>query len=76
VWHATERLNARHLFWLPGTTLGTYKKWVKVNGLPVVIDELGHDARLLWVGERSKDKVILYFHGGWIPAYSITYSFS
>ncbi|KAF7326646.1 Abhydrolase-3 domain-containing protein [Mycena venus] len=46
------------------TTLGTYEKWAKAAELPVTIDELGEDARLLWIGPRRLERVVLYLHGG------------
>ena len=28
-----------------------------------VVEEIGEDARLLWIGHRRTDRVLLYFHG-------------
>ncbi|KAF7326959.1 Abhydrolase-3 domain-containing protein [Mycena venus] len=47
-----------------GTTLGTYEKWTKGAKLPMTVDELGEDARLLWIGPKRLDCVILFLHGG------------
>ncbi|KAJ7281837.1 Alpha/Beta hydrolase protein [Mycena rebaudengoi] len=47
-----------------GTTLKVYGTWAKQNKIPVVADELGEDARLLWIGPKQLDRVILMFHGG------------
>ncbi|KAJ6554582.1 Alpha/Beta hydrolase protein [Mycena capillaripes] len=47
-----------------GTTLGMYKKWTKKNELPAIVDELGEDARLLWIGPKRLDRVVLFLHGG------------
>ncbi|KAK7038019.1 Abhydrolase-3 domain-containing protein [Favolaschia claudopus] len=47
-----------------GTTLTTYSKWSKAANLPLVIDELGQDARLLWIGPKRLEKVVLFVHGG------------
>jgi len=63
LYHLVERLNTSQLQWLFGTTLGSYETWAKANKLPVVVDELGQDGRLLWIGERRTDKVILFLHG-------------
>ncbi|KAF8182901.1 Alpha/Beta hydrolase protein, partial [Pholiota molesta] len=41
-----------------------YNNVVKQLYYPQVIEELGDDARLLWVGAKRTDKVLLYFHGG------------
>jgi len=58
-------LNVRQMQWLMGkSTLEAYEECAKQHKLPVLIDELGSDGRLLWMGERRTDKVILYVHGG------------
>lgn len=62
--HVTESLNARQIQWLIGTSLDVYKAWTRRCNLPETVEELGQDGRLLWVGERRTDKVILLFHGG------------
>ncbi|KAJ7756244.1 Alpha/Beta hydrolase protein [Mycena metata] len=51
----------QHLF---GTTLGMYQTWTKKMKLPATIDELGEDARLLWIGPKRLDRVVLFCHGG------------
>ena len=28
-----------------------------------VVEEIGEDAKLLWIGQRQTDRVLLYFHG-------------
>ncbi|KAG6844167.1 hypothetical protein H0H87_009286 [Tephrocybe sp. NHM501043] len=60
----TGRLNAKQLQWGMGDTLDVYKAHMKSQKLPLVVDELGENSRLLWFGERRTDRVILYFHGG------------
>ncbi|KAJ6472679.1 Alpha/Beta hydrolase protein [Mycena vitilis] len=47
-----------------GTTLSVYTKWTKKTKLPVIIDELGEDARLLWIGPKQTDRVLYFCHGG------------
>lgn len=56
-------LSIKHLQFVFGTTLQVYKRWVKQNGLPPLVEEIGDDARLLWVGPKRTDRVIVYFHG-------------
>ena len=34
----------------------------KVKMEPVV-EKIGEDARLLWIGHKQTDRVLLYFHG-------------
>lgn len=62
-YHLTKCLNVKQLQYALGTTHEVYMDWTKRNGLPAVIDELGEDSRLLWIGQRRTDRVILYFHG-------------
>ena len=63
--HLMHLLNSRQMQWLMArTTRETYEECTKEHKLPVLIDELGSDGRLLWLGERRSDKVILYIHGG------------
>ncbi|KAJ7257170.1 Alpha/Beta hydrolase protein [Mycena haematopus] len=47
-----------------GNTLGMYEKWTRRRNLTPVIDELGDDAKLLWIGAKRVDHVLLYLHGG------------
>ncbi|KAJ7630080.1 Alpha/Beta hydrolase protein [Mycena polygramma] len=60
-----------------GTTLGMYQQWTKKNKLPAIVDELGEDARLLWIGPKRLDRVVLFLHGGGfvLPAAGFTVSF-
>ncbi|TFK61074.1 alpha/beta-hydrolase [Pluteus cervinus] len=49
---------------LGSSSLRVYERWVEGAELPFVIEEIGEDARLMWIGPKRTDKVILYFHGG------------
>ena len=61
--HLMHMLNARQMQWLSPKSLEVYNKCAKEYKLPVLIDELGSDGRLLWLEDRRSDKVILYVHG-------------
>jgi len=37
---------------------------MKQEKMEPIVEEIGEDARLLWIGPRQTDRVILYFHGG------------
>jgi len=37
---------------------------MKQEKMEPVVEEIGEDARLLWIGPRQTDRVFLYFHGG------------
>lgn len=51
------------LQWLLGTSLDTYTNWSVKNSCEPVVDEIGEGSRLLWLGERRCDRVILYVPG-------------
>ena len=59
----STRLNMKQMQWALGDTSEVYKDYMKGQELPLVTDELGENGRLLWIGERRTDRVILYFHG-------------
>jgi len=46
-----------------GTTLSVFQTWARQNQVDTTVEELGNDARLLWLGDPNKEKVILYLHG-------------
>ncbi|KAF9467699.1 Alpha/Beta hydrolase protein [Collybia nuda] len=60
----TKHLNAAQMQWILGDTYQVYTAWMKGKGLSPVIDDLGENTRLFWIGKRRTDRVILYFHGG------------
>lgn len=62
-YYLTGRLSDVQMQWLLGDTHYVYMDWTKKNGLPAVTDDLGENTRLLWIGGRRTDRVILYFHG-------------
>ena len=51
------------LQYVGGTTLDVYKAWAKKKKLPITVEELNEDTRLLWVGPKQTKRVVLYFHG-------------
>ncbi|KAG6808172.1 hypothetical protein H0H92_005158, partial [Tricholoma furcatifolium] len=53
----------KQLQWLQGDTFGVYNTYMKSQGLQPVVDEIGENGRILWLGERRTDRVILYLHG-------------
>ena len=40
-----------------------YEAFMKQAKMEPVVEEIGEDARLLWIGRRQNDRVLLYFHG-------------
>ncbi|KAH9476880.1 Putative steryl acetyl hydrolase mug81 [Psilocybe cubensis] len=59
-----SNINRRQVRGVFGETGTVYRDFVKAKGLTPVIEELGHDSRLLWLGPRKSERVILYLHGG------------
>ncbi|KAF8169963.1 Alpha/Beta hydrolase protein [Mycena galopus ATCC 62051] len=58
------RLGVPQLQVVFGTTAGTYDKWCKAAKLEKTVDQLEQDAKLLWIGPKRLERVVLYFHGG------------
>ncbi|KAJ7496726.1 alpha beta-hydrolase, partial [Mycena latifolia] len=64
------RLSVRQLQAVSGSTRAGYAKWVDATQrktqrkMEAVVDELGEDASLMWVGARETGSVVLYCHGG------------
>jgi hypothetical protein len=46
-----------------GTTLKTYKRWTKQMKLDPVVDELGENTHLMWIGPKRVDRVLFFCHG-------------
>jgi hypothetical protein len=61
-------LNITQFQFALGTTRQVYEKWTKQNGLPSLVEEIGEDACLLWIGPKRTEHVILYFHGNSLPS--------
>ncbi|KAJ3981048.1 Alpha/Beta hydrolase protein [Lentinula detonsa] len=47
-----------------GTSVGIYSEWSRKEHLPITIDELQGQGKLLWVGPKSTENVVLFCHGG------------
>ncbi|KAJ7199782.1 Alpha/Beta hydrolase protein [Mycena pura] len=76
VQYATGRSVPQQQF-ASGTDLSTYELWTKKKALPKLIDELGGDARLLWIGPKRLERVVLFLHEGafLLPASAVLMSF-
>ncbi|KAJ7620106.1 Alpha/Beta hydrolase protein [Roridomyces roridus] len=62
--YLSSHLTTAQLQYVLGTTDSVYKTWTEREGLEVVVDELGEDAKLLWIGPKRMDRVLLVLHGG------------
>ena len=58
--NGTTRRQTRALF---GLTRATYDKFMHEAKLTPLVEDIGDDAKLLWIGPKVTDSVLLYFHG-------------
>ncbi|KAF8205832.1 Alpha/Beta hydrolase protein [Mycena galopus ATCC 62051] len=75
--YCTGNLSTSQLQYAFGTTLSVYEKWTKQVKLTPVVEEIGDDARLLWIGPKRTDRVLLFCHGGcfFLPSTDFTFEF-
>ncbi|KAF8884573.1 Alpha/Beta hydrolase protein, partial [Gymnopilus junonius] len=59
-----SRLNRRQVRVVFGETLDTYNGFMKSIKMEPLVEELDGSGRLLWVGPKRTEHVVLYFHGG------------
>ncbi|GAW06976.1 alpha beta hydrolase fold protein [Lentinula edodes] len=60
----TDTLPDVELQYFLGTSVGIYSEWARKEKLPITIDELQGEGKLLWIGPKKTEKVILFCHGG------------
>ncbi|KAF6750437.1 Alpha/Beta hydrolase protein [Ephemerocybe angulata] len=74
---ALELTTAQTKLFQQGTTHETYVAWAKNRHAPIQVDELAHGGKIVWIGDRRREKVLLYMHGGGYiyPAQSPAYDF-
>lgn len=61
---ASRRLNLRQNLVIFGTSsTEAYQKWARKNKVESITDDIEEEARLLWVGPRRYDRVLLWLHG-------------
>lgn len=64
--HLSTNLNRRQLRALFGTTRKAYDDFMKSEKLPPLVEDVGEGAKLLWIGPKSNERVILHFHGAFL----------
>ncbi|KAF4611506.1 hypothetical protein D9613_003874 [Agrocybe pediades] len=57
----SNRKQCRAIF---GETRDSYDAFLKSQKWDPVVDDIGEDARLLWIGPKVTERVILHLHGG------------
>lgn len=61
--YVTDNLTEPELQCFLGTSVGVYSGWARKAKLPIIIDELGDGGKLLWIGPKRTEKMLLYCHG-------------
>ncbi|PPQ93407.1 hypothetical protein CVT25_004724 [Psilocybe cyanescens] len=61
---ALYNMNRRQVRAFFGETRDAYDAFIKAEKSAPVVEELDENARLLWIGPKRIDRVILYLHGG------------
>ena len=69
-------LNRRQTRAIIVSTRAGYEAFMRQAKMEPVVEEIGEDARLLWIGHRRTDRVLLYFHGTFGEALSLHAPFS
>ncbi|KAK6968961.1 alpha beta hydrolase fold protein [Favolaschia claudopus] len=59
-----SRLSIRQLQAISGSSLNAFATWAEKSKVERIVDELGNDSRLMWVGSKYADYVVIYCHGG------------
>ena len=59
----TGSFTAAQIQWIAGPNKEKFIAWGKSNKIPIVVEDIGEDATLLWMGEKRTDRVVLYLHG-------------
>lgn len=61
--YAVQSMNIQQLQLLLGTPIGVYEAWLEKNKISPNVEVIGDNTRLLWIGAKKTEKVVLYFHG-------------
>ncbi|KAK7025235.1 alpha beta hydrolase fold protein [Favolaschia claudopus] len=59
-----SRLSIRQLQAISGSSLNAYATWAEKSRVERIVDELGNDSCLMWLGSKYADHVVIYCHGG------------
>ncbi|KAH7909761.1 alpha beta-hydrolase [Hygrophoropsis aurantiaca] len=62
--YVLSKCDIRQLQSVSGTTYAAYNSWLKQSKASSVVEILDNDTRLLWIGLRRTDRVLVYCHGG------------
>ncbi|KAJ6515061.1 hypothetical protein C8R47DRAFT_1206407 [Mycena vitilis] len=59
-----SHLSVRQLQTVSGSSSAAYAKWAKQRKVEQVVENIGKDTRIMWVGPRETEHVVIYCHGG------------
>ncbi|TFK61699.1 hypothetical protein BDN72DRAFT_863397 [Pluteus cervinus] len=57
-----NRVQLQYIFSDPAQLI--VEKWGKKAGVPIEVEEIGEDAKLIWIGKKRTERVVFYLHGG------------
>ncbi|KAJ3830151.1 Alpha/Beta hydrolase protein [Lentinula raphanica] len=60
----TDHFSGPELQYILGTSVGVYSSWAREKKLPITIEEVRDGGKLMWIGPKRTDKMLLYCHGG------------
>lgn len=49
-----------------GSSVDVYSTWARNAGLPITIEEMVDGGKLMWIGPKRTDKMLLYCHGAFL----------
>lgn len=62
--YMTEYASPAQIQWAAPTSQAQYVAWCRLRKTDLIIDEVGNDGgKLMWVGPKRLDRVVLYIHG-------------
>ncbi|KAJ7654446.1 alpha beta-hydrolase [Mycena polygramma] len=59
-----SHLSVRQLQAVSGSSSAAYAKWAKQRKMEQVVEDVGEDTRIMWVGPKETEHVVIYCHGG------------
>ena len=62
--------------WINGTTEAEYLALAKKHGFQPDTDVLGSGMKAHWIGNKTAEKVLLYFHGGMLTLSWLSWTFT
>lgn len=64
--HSYASMDVSSLQRSQSTSVDVYRAWAKKRDLDTLIEEIPFGGKLLWIGPKRMDKVILFVHGEYV----------